>query len=204
MDKKNHWETIYENKGSHEVSWTQAVPEISLKMIQNGNLSKHANIIDVGAGDSNLIDHLLDLGYTNLSVLDISKAAIQRAKKRLGARQSDMTWIISDIIDFHPEKKYDCWHDRAAFHFLTDTAEIKKYIELVSKSLKPNGNLILGTFSTEGPKKCSGISITQYSEKTLTDQFSQSFYQEECLRSDHTTPFGTMQNFVFCRFLRNN
>lgn len=204
MDKKNHWENIYKTKEPHEVSWTQAVPKISLQLIHNCNLSKNANIIDVGGGDSNLVDHLLDLGYTNISVLDISKAAIERAKKRLGERQSKIKWIVSDITDFEPKENYDCWHDRASFHFLTEKAEIKKYIELATYSLKEKGNCILGTFSTDGPKKCGGIQITQYSENSLTHRFSHSFSRVECLRSDHATPFNSIQNFVYCRFLRNN
>lgn len=199
-DRKSHWETIYQTKQPNQVSWTQEVPKTSLEMIKDARLSKDAKIIDIGGGDSLLVDHLLDLGYENISVLDISDAAIERAKTRLGERQNKVTWIVSDIVNFNSKENYDCWHDRAAFHFLTETAEIKKYIEIVSEYIKPEGTLIIGTFSDMGPEKCSGIPITQYTETTLEERFSKSFNKRESLRTDHITPFNTIQNFVFCRF----
>lgn len=200
MDRKEHWETIYQTKEPHQVSWTQIVPKTSLQLIQASALPKDARIIDVGGGDSLLVDHLLDLGYENISVLDISNAAIERAKKRLGERQTKINWIVSDIINFNPKKNYDCWHDRAAFHFLTNENEVKKYVEMVNQSLKPGSSLIIGTFSDKGPEKCSGITIQQYSESSLEERFSDSFSKEECLRTEHKTPFETLQNFIFCRF----
>ena len=200
MDRKEHWETIYQTKEPHQVSWTQEVPKTSLQLIQASGLSKHARIIDVGGGDSLLVDHLLDLGYENISVLDISNAAIERAKKRLGERQTKIDWIVSDIMSFNPKEKYDCWHDRAAFHFLTNKNEVEKYVETVNQSLTPESNLIIGTFSDAGPEKCSGITIQQYSEKSLEEIFSDFFTKEECLRTEHKTPFETFQSFVFCRF----
>ncbi|MCX8486439.1 MAG: class I SAM-dependent methyltransferase, partial [Crocinitomicaceae bacterium] len=133
---KAHWETVYETKSPQEVSWTQEIPQISLDFIQSFQLNKDARIIDVGGGDSLLVDHLLDLGFTNLSVLDISAHAIERAKVRLGEKASLVTWIISDINDFEPTEMYDLWHDRAAFHFLTTQKDIERYVELVSKHAK--------------------------------------------------------------------
>jgi hypothetical protein len=195
---KAHWETVYETKSPQEVSWTQEIPQISLDFIQSFELNKDAQIIDIGGGDSLLVDHLLDLGYTNISVLDISAHAIERAKVRLGERASLIHWIISDINDFHPEFTYDLWHDRAAFHFLTATSDISRYASLVVNYAR---NLVVGTFSTDGPLKCSGLEITQYDETSLEELFQAKGF--ECIenkREDHQTPFGTSQNFVFASF----
>lgn len=204
LNRKNHWENIYQTKELSEVSWFQPIPKSSLDLIRKTKLSKQAKIIDVGGGDSYLVDHLLDLGYCNLTVLDISEAAIERAKKRLGERSKLVKWIVSDITTFNPSEKYDCWHDRAAFHFLTEEAEIAAYIKVLNESIAENGNLIIGTFSEKGPEKCSGIHIQQYTEKSLTKQFIVSFQKVECNTIDHETPFNTIQNFVFCRFRKKD
>ncbi len=199
---KAHWETVYETKSPQEVSWTQEIPKISLDFIQSFELSKDVRIIDVGGGDSLLVDHLLDLGYTNISVLDISAHAIERAKVRLGERASLIHWIISDINDFQPEFAYDVWHDRAAFHFLTQPSDIDSYVRLVANQAK---NLVVGTFSTDGPLKCSGLEITQYDETSLGELFqAKGFERIETKREDHQTPFGTSQNFVFASFCSMN
>lgn len=203
-DRKKHWENIYQTKQPGQVSWTQEIPTTSLEMIEACNLSKNAKIIDIGGGDSLLADHLLDLGYTNISVLDISASAIARAKKRLGERESKVNWIVSDITDFSPEEVYDCWHDRAAFHFLTNENDVKQYRKIATQAIQPKGSLIIGTFSDEGPQKCSGIEIKQYTESSLEIHFQESFTREECIRTEHKTPFDTFQSFVFCRFNKNN
>jgi hypothetical protein len=200
-DRKLHWETIYEKKQPNEVSWTQEVPQISLNFIKSLQLSKSDAIIDVGGGESKLVDFLLDEGFENITVLDISAHAIDRAKKRLGDKANKVTWIVSDILEFIPSQNYDCWHDRAAFHFLTNPEEIHTYVELVNKYA--NKNLVIGTFSTEGPLKCSGLEITQYNESSLTKRFS-SFGKLECKTENHTTPFNTQQNFIFCSFQKTN
>lgn len=195
---KAHWETVYETKSPQEVSWTQEIPQISLDFIQSFQLNKDAHIIDIGGGDSLLVDHLLDLGFMNLSVLDISEHAIERAKVRLGERASLVEWIVSDINDFQPKISYDLWHDRAAFHFLTAPSDINRYTRLVGNHAK---NLVIGTFSTDGPLKCSGLEITQYDELSLGDLFRvEGFECIETKREDHQTPFGTSQNFVFASF----
>ena len=156
--------------------------------------------IDIGGGDSLLVDHLLDLGFMNLSVLDISAHAFERAKLRLGERASLVQWIVSDINDFQPEITYDLWHDRAAFHFLTAPTDINRYKRLVGNHAK---NLVIGTFSKDGPLKCSGLEITQYDEASLGDLFkSEGFECIESKREDHQTPFGTSQNFVFASFCK--
>ena len=195
---KSHWETVYETKSPQEVSWTQEIPQISLDFIQSFQLNKDARIIDIGGGDSLLVDHLLDLGFTDLSVLDISAYAIERAKVRLGERASLVQWIVSDINEFEPEITYDLWHDRAAFHFLTAPSDISRYAHLAVNHAR---NLVIGTFSTDGPLKCSGLEITQYNEVSLGDLFRvEGFECIETKREDHQTPFATSQNFVFASF----
>lgn len=197
MSNKKHWETVFETKTPEQVSWTQEVPQTSLTFIRSFNLNKDASIIDIGGGDSNLVDSLLLEGYKNITVLDISKKALERAKKRLGEKAKEVTWIVSDINDFNPTISYDVWHDRASFHFLTQEVQIKRYIGLANKNI--TGYLVLGTFSKEGPLKCSGLEISQYSKEDLTSRFGE-FIKIECLTEDHTTPFDTKQNFTFCSF----
>ena len=162
---KQHWETVYETKTPEQVSWTQEIPETSLNFINSFQLSKEVKIIDIGGGDSHLVDFLLEQGYTNITVLDISKKALQRAKERLGKKANLITWIVSDVLDFIPDTSYDIWHDRAAFHFLTTKNQIDTYISLTQKFV--SRNLIIGAFSDNGPLKCSGLEIKQYAETTL-------------------------------------
>jgi 2-polyprenyl-3-methyl-5-hydroxy-6-metoxy-1,4-benzoquinol methylase len=199
FDSKQHWENIYQTKSADEVSWTQAVPEVSLKLINSIGLQKDAAIIDIGGGDSNLVDHLLDEGYTNLTVLDISSSAIEKAKTRLGHKAHLVKWIVSDILNFNPETTFQLWHDRAAFHFQTEPNAIEHYLEQVQKAHAEH--LIIGTFSVNGPIKCSGINIHQYDENSLPETFTSIGYlNEACERQLHTTPFGTTQDFIFCKF----
>ena len=200
INRKSHWEHIYKSKPLETVSWYQPNPETSLNFVSQFKLPKTAKIIDIGGGDSFLVDHLLELGYQDITVLDISKAAIQRAKKRLGSKSDRIKWIVSDISDFIPTEKYDFWHDRAAFHFLTDKNDIDSYIETTTKAITQKGILVIGTFSEQGPTKCSGIEIKQYSEQTMTDLFQNHFQKTDCITLDHKTPFETNQNFVFCSF----
>jgi hypothetical protein len=198
---KEHWETIYKTKQPNEVSWTQEVPTASLAFIHQFNVPKTAKIIDIGGGDSNLVDILLAEGFTNLSVLDISEAAIFRAKERLGAGASRVNWIVCDILEFKPKEKYDVWHDRAAFHFQTETAKIDTYLNIVKNAV--DGMVIMGTFSTDGPTKCSGLEIQQYDEDGMKAKFIKSDFKNlECKREDHITPSGAVQNFVFCSFMK--
>jgi trans-aconitate methyltransferase len=197
-NKKNHWETVYETKQPNEVSWTQENPKTSIDFINNTNLGKSARIIDIGGGDSKLVDFLLEEGFENITVLDISEKALERAKKRLGKNAEKVNWIASDITEFKPETTYEIWHDRATFHFLTTGEQIKKYVEITEKWV--SGFLIIGTFSDQGPKKCSGLDIKQYSETELENQFSNRFKKLKCITEDHVTPFETKQNFTFCAF----
>ena len=200
FDRKKHWENIYDNKMLKDVSWYQPTPKTSLDYFKDLNIPRDAKIIDIGGGDSFLVDHLLDLHYTNLTVLDISEAAIERAKERLGQRALQVTFVVSDVVDFVPETKYDVWHDRAAFHFLTHEDDVKRYVQTARKALRDKSNLIIGTFSEKGPLKCSGIEIKQYSAETLTAKFAEEFEHISCQYIDHTTPSNSIQNFVFCAF----
>lgn len=200
LDRKKHWENIYQTKDLKDVSWYQPTPTTSLDFLKQFNIPTTAKIIDIGGGDSFLVDHLLDLGYTDLTVLDISAASLDRAKKRLGDRATKVKWIVADASTFKPTEQYDFWHDRATFHFLTQEQEITNYIDTIQKSIKPTGVLVIGTFSEQGPKKCSGIEIKQYSETTMTDRLKKFFEKVKCITVDHTTPFDTIQNFIFCSF----
>ncbi len=200
FNRKAHWENIYTTKELTDVSWYQPVPETSLHFLEQSGLPKTAKIIDVGGGDSYFVDHLIKLGYTDLTVLDISENALERAKVRLGKNAAQVKWIVSDATAFVPEESYDFWHDRAVFHFLTEEKDIAAYQDVLTKGIKANGTLVLGTFSEDGPTKCSGIPIKQYSEKSMVERFTTGFEKITCLQVDHPTPFGTTQNFVFCSF----
>jgi SAM-dependent methyltransferase len=195
---KSHWENIYHTKQAHEVSWTQETPCTSIQLFEAANLPKEAQIIDVGGGDSRFVDYLIDKGFTHVNVLDISQKAIERAKERLGEKATLVNWIVSDIKDFTPTVKYDFWHDRAAFHFLTEQKDIKQYVMMCKTYAK---KIAIGTFSPEGPVKCSGLEITQYNEQSLSMLFkSVGFTNAQCQRVDHKTPSGANQNFVFCSY----
>lgn len=196
--RTDHWQNIYANKQPNEVSWTQDVPKTSLDLINSFKLPKHAAIIDIGGGDSKLVDFLLDAGYTNLTVLDISSNALERAKKRLGDKAILVKWIVSDITSFQPTEKYDVWHDRAVFHFLTTAEDVQQYISIAQQAV--TDYMVIGTFSENGPEKCSGLHIRQYNEATLSQILQQYFDKLKCFTEDHITPFNTVQNFLFCSF----
>lgn len=155
LDRKNHWEKVYQTKNPDQVSWTQEIPKTSLEFIHSLGLNKNAKIIDIGGGDSKLVDHLLNEGYHNITVLDISDKAIEKAKKRLGENATKVNWIVSDITEFEPHSSFDVWHDRATFHFLTSEEQIKKYIKIATKCV--SGYLIIGTLSSDGPKNVADL-----------------------------------------------
>ena len=197
MSIKSHWEKIYKEKSPQEVSWTQEIPSTSITFFNEFNLNKTSPIIDVGGGESKFVDYLIDKGYEDVSVLDISENAINRTQDRLGEKAKNVNWIISDINDFIPHKKYALWHDRAVFHFLTSKNEIKRYTENVMLNTE---NFIVGTFSTSGPEKCSGLKITQYDESLLQKLFEENMIIKKVEYINHVTPFETTQNFIFCSF----
>ncbi len=197
---KEHWEKIYSSKKENEVSWFQPYPKTSIDFLELFNLPLTSNIIDIGGGGSHLIDALLQKGYQNIWLLDISANAIERAKKRLGKKASIVHWIVSDVTEFNPSVQFDFWHDRAAFHFLTTEEKINKYVRIAIKAISKGGYLILGTFSEQGPEKCSGLEIKRYSETSMSAIFEIAFEKIKCINEDHLTPFNTIQNFLFCSF----
>ena len=197
---EDHWQNVYDKKNENEVSWYQKSPKLSLEFVKSLNLSLDAEIIDIGAGESRLVDNLIELGFVNLTVLDISSKSIEKTKKRLGLKSKLVNWIVSDINNFNPTKKYDLWHDRAAFHFLKDSVEIDNYVKLVKSSLHNQGNLIIATFSENGPLKCSGLEVSRYCENSISDLFNNDFELIKSQKSIHKTPFSTSQEFLFSQF----
>jgi SAM-dependent methyltransferase len=199
---KNHWDTVYKTKSPNQVSWTQAVPKTSLDFIHSFGVDKSATIIDVGGGDSTLVDFLIDEGFVNITVLDISKTALDKAKKRLGEKGKNIQWIVSDVTKFKPSTTYDVWHDRATFHFLTTAEDIASYMDTARKAVA--GYLTIGTFSEEGPDKCSGLFIKKYSEEKLSAELQNGFNKIRCITENHITPFDSAQHFLFCSFKKAN
>jgi hypothetical protein len=202
MDKKakEHWDTVYKTKNPDQVSWTQEVPQPSLDFIRSFNLLKTAKIIDIGGGDSVLVDYLLEEGFENITVLDISVKAIDKVKMRLGEKAQKVNWVVSDITEFQPDSTFDVWHDRATFHFLVTDEQISRYLDVARKYV--SDYLIIGTFSEKGPEKCSGLPIRKYDENEMSLSFSDGFKKISCITLDHETPFKTKQNFIFCCFRR--
>lgn len=199
MNKQEHWENVYHTKGRNEVSWFREHLDTSLRMITNTGVGKDAAIIDVGGGNSNLVDDLLEHGFVDISVLDISANAINGSKERLGMKATEVDWIVADITSVElPKDHFDVWHDRAVFHFLTGVEDRHKYVELVMRSLKRGGHIIVASFSLEGPNKCSGLDVMRYSPETMHGEFGNAFRLVESIGETHNTPFGTTQDFVYC------
>ena len=198
---KEHWENIYATKVMREVSWFQKAPTTSLELINQVAKNKHEAIIDIGGGDGLLVDNLLEFGYTDITILDISKNAIDRAKKRLGKLAEKVKWIVADITEFVPDQEYAIWHDRAVFHFLTQKQDKENYRKLVSSAV--DSYFIIATFSDEGPNKCSGLDICKYSPLDLKKIFKDSLEVIKSFKKDHVTPLGSTQNFTFSVFKKN-
>ncbi len=198
--KKTHWGNVFANKNATEVSWTQLYPAITMQFIKEINLPKNAKIIDIGGGESFLVDVLLKEGFTNITVLDIAAKAIEKAKIRLGDIANKITWIVADITEFETESKFDFWNDRAVFHFLTHVNDIEKYKKIVANSLASNGHFLLGTFSPKGPFKCSGLDILQYDKSEMKELFQDDFEMIKSYQEEHITPMNTTQNFQFGGF----
>ena len=199
---QKHWNRIYATKTPEQVGWTQDMPKSSLDFVRYFKLPGTASIIDIGGGDSKFVDCLIDMGFQDVTVLDISERALQRAQARLGENAKKVKWIVSDVTDFTADHAFDLWHDRATFHFLTTEREIEKYISRAKNAVRNNGYLTIGTFSEKGPDQCSGLKIKKYSEESLQQQLEQGFKKLRCFTEDHITPFKTIQNFLFCSFQR--
>jgi len=198
---KQHWETIYKTKDTiNEVSWYQDYSRTSIDLIQSTNVKKDDNIIDIGGGDSKFTDELIELGFKNLFVLDISGKALKKAQKRLGDKAKIITWIESDILKFETDVKFNIWHDRATFHFLTKKEDVAEYIKKTAQFIKPNGFLIIAVFSLNGPEKCSNLDITQYSENSIKKVFNKKFHFIKSFEQIHITPFNTKQTFLWSIF----
>lgn len=199
MSDKNHWENIYQTRLTDQVSWFQPHAEMSLQFIRNTGVPLDSHILDVGGGASVLVDDLLEAGYGNLSVLDISAAALQAAQARLGTSASRVHWIEADITRLQlPQASVDVWHDRAVFHFLTDAQDRARYVELVRHAVKPGGHVIIATFAEDGPLKCSGLDIVRYRPQTLHEQFGAGFKLLKSENDVHHTPSGAEQKFIYC------
>lgn len=199
MQSKQHWETVYTTKATDEVSWFQNHAELSLKIIRDSDIPLSGKIIDVGGGASTLVDDLLNAGYCNISVLDLSGAALAKAKARLGAKAATIKWLEANILDVDlPANYYDVWHDRAVFHFLTTEAERHQYVEQVMRAVKPGGLVIVATFAEDGPEKCSGLPVMRYSTEALHSEFGDAFQLLGSEPEVHITPAGKEQKFVYC------
>lgn len=199
MESKQHWEQVYATRAANEVSWFQEHAALSLKLIRNAGVPTSASIIDVGGGASTLVDDLLAAGYGNVSVLDLSAAALAAARSRLGSRSAAVRWIEANVLEFDfPRHGYDVWHDRAVFHFLTGEAERHAYVRAVLRAVKPGGLVIVATFAEDGPTQCSGLPVMRYSADGLHAEFGEPFLLLGHERESHHTPTGREQKFVYC------
>lgn len=199
FDRRGHWENVYLTKSDQEVSWFREHLENSLKMIRATGVSPDAAVIDVGGGSSTLVDDLLAEGFVDVSVLDLSSAALERSKARLGRKAELVEWITGDVTSVSlPRARFDVWHDRAVFHFLTEPEDRKKYVELVSHAVKPGGHVIVASFGPDGPKKCSGLDVVRYDAESMHSEFGDGFELIRSVPEVHSTPFGTTQDFIYC------
>ena len=197
-----HWEKVYQTKQPDAVSWFQAHATYSLDLIRSTGAPSNANLIDVGGGASTLVDDLMASGFNNLTVLDLSASALEVARKRLGGAGSAVKWIAGDVrsVDL-PAHTYDIWHDRAVFHFLTDPSDRAAYVRQVMTSVKPGGHVIVATFAPDGPDQCSGLPVVRYSPDELHQEFGPTFELLEHISEVHTTPWGSVQHFIYCHCL---
>jgi SAM-dependent methyltransferase len=200
--RQAHWQNVYAMKAEKEVSWFQENPTPSLDMIAASGIPTDAGVIDVGGGASRLVDSLLDKGFSRLAILDLSAKALEATKQRLGRRGDGVDWIVADVATWNPSVTYDLWHDRAAFHFLTDPADRDAYIARLKKAVRPRGHVIIATFALDGPERCSGLPIVRYNPATLASALGPEFELIDSKKHDHLTPGGGTQRFQFSRFLR--
>lgn len=200
VDRQTHWQNVYTTKGEKEVSWFQERPEISLEFIAATRAGPNSAIVDIGGGASRLVDALLDEGYCKLTVLDLSEAALAASRKRLGLRAETVTWVAADVTTWRPSERYDVWHDRAAFHFLTDEQDRRAYVSRLEGALREGGEAIIGTFALNGPERCSGLPVARYDGSGLAAALGPKFRLLASREDKHRTPWGTFQVFQFSRF----
>ena len=199
-DLKSHWENIYSSKKEDDVSWFQEHPKTSIDLIEKYSIDKSISIIDIGSGRSKILKNLIENGYDDLTYLDISQEACSKSKISLRNKQDLVEWHVVNVLDFNTEKNFSIWHDRAVFHFLISKEDVEKYKQVALKNIVQGGYLILGTFSENGPAKCSGLNVSRYSPELLKKIFSPEFKMIESFTIDHKTPFDTNQNFLFSIF----
>ena len=202
MNRLEHWNGIYTSKGDHAVSWFEDVPSVSLAMIEAAGITPERCVIDIGGGDSRLVDHLIQRGFECLAVLDVSSAALEHAKARLGVNASVPRWIHADVAGEWDVNSVDVWHDRAMFHFLTDPGDRARYLAHLKESVKSGGTVILSTFALDGPEKCSGLPVVRYSPDSLAASLGDDFRLVEAVAHIHHTPWGSAQAFQYSRFTR--
>ena len=199
-DLKSHWENIYSSKNEDGVSWFQEYPKTSIDLIKKYSKNNSVSIIDIGSGRSRILKNLIENEYEDLTYLDISQEACSKSKISLGNKQDLVQWYVANILDFNTDNNFSIWHDRAVFHFLTSKEDIEKYKQVALKNIQKGGYLILGTFSQNGPEKCSGLNVSRYSTESLKEIFNPEFKMIESFKIDHKTPFNTTQNFLFSIF----
>jgi SAM-dependent methyltransferase len=201
-NRRAHWENVYRTKGEREVSWFQETPSISLQLIRSAGATRRSAVVDIGGGASRLVDALVDEGYEAVTVLDLSESALAAAKTRLGQAAAQVTWIVADVVGWKPRQRYDLWHDRAAFHFLTEEADRTAYVGCLREALRPGGHAIIATFALDGPERCSGLQVIRYDAARLGRVLGGAFNLVETRRHDHRTPMGSIQSFQFSVFRR--
>jgi ubiquinone/menaquinone biosynthesis C-methylase UbiE len=202
-DSHAHWQNVYATRRETEVSWFQATPSVSLDLIRSLGALPRLAIIDVGGGASRLVDALLEEGCTELTVLDVSEAALSAARARLGDRAAGVQWVTADVTRWEPQRQYDLWHDRAAFHFLTEAGDRAAYLERLSRALPPGAHAIIATFANDGPERCSGLPVVRYDAQALARTLGSRFALVATRREDHLTPMGTTQRFQYSVFRRS-
>ncbi len=203
MDRQLHWERVYTTKDEREVSWFQDVPDVSLRMMEDAGLTVDSCVLDVGGGDSHLVDALVALGLECLAILDVSQAALDKARARLGASAATTKWIHADVTGDWSLKPVDIWHDRAVFHFLTNAPDRALYLRHLRETVKMTGTAIIATFAPDGPEKCSGLAVARYSPQALAAELGSDFTLVDAVPHVHTTPWGATQSFQYSRFARH-
>jgi ubiquinone/menaquinone biosynthesis C-methylase UbiE len=204
MNRQDHWNAVYATKRAEDVSWFESVPTLSLRMIEAAGITRETCILDVGGGDSRLVDQLVTRGLTCLAVLDVSGAALERARARIGSAGESVAWIEADAAGDWTSHPIDIWHDRAAFHFLTVSDDRERYVANLRRVVKPTGTVILATFALDGPERCSGLPVTRYSAGTLAGELGEGFTLIDAIPHIHRTPWGATQSFLYSRFQRTS
>ena len=200
MDSKQHWDEVYARKAEDAVSWFQSCPEMSLALIAAAGLKPDDAIVDIGGGASRLVDHLMAMGHKDVTVLDVAAAALEKSRARLGEQAEQVHWVVADITRWRPERRYQLWHDRAVFHFLTDSAARAAYRRALEAGLAHGGHAIIASFALDGPERCSGLPVQRYSPETLAVELGPSFNLLEQLQEEHATPAGKLQRFQYSVF----